>query len=112
MLPKPSRPILKMPHLEGSRQPPHEHSRRVQLNLPPPSSRHHSVDQAPPKPPRLRPRGVNVESSVMMSISSINRNMSVMESVLGKSVVPRRLRKGKKRGHRILCLDGGGVKVS
>lgn len=47
-----------------------------------------------------------------MSISSINRNMSVMESVLGKSVVPRRQRKLKKRGHRILCLDGGGVKVS
>ena len=48
----------------------------------------------------------------MMSISSINKNMSVMESVLGKSVVPRRKRKSKKQGHRILCLDGGGIKVS
>lgn len=50
----------------------------------------------------------------MQSISNINPNMSVMESVLGKSVVPMR-RKAKKMvdsGHRILCLDGGGVKVS
>ena len=56
---------------------------------------------------------MNPESSVMMSISTLNPNMSVMESVLGRSVVPmrRKLKKTTKRGHRILCLDGGGVKV-
>lgn len=49
----------------------------------------------------------------MKSISNINPNMSVMESVLGQSVIPlrRKMKKIGKRGHRILCLDGGGIKV-
>ena len=47
----------------------------------------------------------------MQSISTINRNMSVTESVLGRSVRPMRRKARKDRGHRILCLDGGGVKV-
>ncbi len=49
----------------------------------------------------------------MKSISRFRPNMAVTESILGRSTVPLRKikKKTKGRGHRILCLDGGGVKV-
>ena len=48
----------------------------------------------------------------MRSISRNNPGMSVVESVLGKSLVPlRRKLTESKKGQRILCLDGGGIKV-
>ena len=90
----------------------HKH---VQLDIPLPSvERQTGDDDLPPKkPPRLRKARQNPESSMMRSISNVNPNMSVMESALGHSVIPlrRKMKKFGKRGHRILCLDGGGVKV-
>lgn len=81
-----------------------------------PPQRHVHYDRLPKPAPgaslrHLRFRDVqDVESSVMRSMSSLNPRMSVTSSVLGTSVVPSRRKRGK-RGHRILCLDGGGVKV-
>ena len=89
------------PPAKAEPKPPPKNPKHVRLNVP------------PPKPPRARARRrqLNPENSVTMSVSMINPNMSVLESVLGKSVAPFRRKKKKEGGHRILCLDGGGVKV-
>ena len=107
----PHNDVLKQPdryyrhsHTSNHLAPPKRvHSDRVPMPAPGASLRH------------LRFRDIqDMESSVMKSMSSFNPRMSVTESVLGKSVVPQQkyMKMGnKKRGHRILCLDGGGIKV-
>ena len=62
---------------------------------------------------RLRGSLAALENSLSMSRSLFNPNMSVTESGLGTSVRPGQIKMHKKgqRGHRILCLDGGGIKV-
>ena len=105
---KPPHEALKH-HIEDSK---HGASKHVHLMLPAKASgyRRNTVDN----PTTRFHRRNDLESSVMTSISCINPNMHVTESVLGKSVVPARkkFKKSGKRGHRVLCLDGGGVKVS
>ena len=48
-------------------------------------------------------------SSVYPSI--VNPHMAVYQSILGSSVAPILFGAGKEKGERILCLDGGGIKV-
>ena len=45
----------------------------------------------------------------MRSLSTFNNDVDVLKSIIGESVVPH---KALAVGQRILCLDGGGVKVS
>lgn len=111
---KPLRPLLKV-HFGDHEHPPSKTpaTKHVRLDLPTPPRRHITDDHPRGRYPYHR-RLQNPESSVMRSVSIVNPNMSVMESVLGKSVVPMRMkpRRRDKKSHRILCLDGGGVKVS
>ena len=51
----------------------------------------------------------NRQSSVI-SLSEYNPRMQVMSSIIGESVVP--LDCEKQEGQKVLCLDGGGIKVS
>ena len=64
---------------------------------------------------RLRGSKAALENSLLETKSLLNPKMSVIQSELGiSSVMPEQMKTLKKGqgGHRILCLDGGGIKVS
>ena len=65
------------------------------------------------RPMHLRSSVAAMGSSLTTSKSLFNPKMSVIKSDLGTSVMPGQMKTLKKgqRGHRILCLDGGGIKV-
>ena len=114
------------PITNGRHSPPHPLPRsKPPQNLP----LHDSPDVSPPpKPPRKHHttaaaasgskrkvhshlkrhrRMQSPTSSVFQSL--VNPRMTVMQSILGSSVAPLLL--GASKGERILCLDGGGIKV-
>ena len=102
---------------QGQLRPPggkqHQKPKHVRLQLPPaPPRRHTMAVDCSIRQAHLRRIGQDPEGSVMRSISTFNNKMAVTESILGKSVVPRKRKKLMKNPIRILCLDGGGVKVS
>ena len=62
---------------------------------------------------RFRDPHAAQESNLCESKSLFNPKMLVIQSGLGTSVMPGQMKTLKKgqRGHKILCLDGGGIKV-
>ena len=50
-----------------------------------------------------------IRQSSTISLSEYNPRMRVMSSIIGESVVP--LDYEKQEGQKVLCLDGGGIKV-
>jgi len=106
--PPPLRSAMK-PHPDGRRHTDGmlEEKRHVQFLTQPPK-----VGESL-RPFRLRGPSAALESSLLMSKSLFNPNMSVTQSGLGTSVRLGQVKAYKKgqRGHRILCLDGGGIKV-
>ncbi len=80
----------------------------------PPTARRENFPQRYKRPANSRQKhfmrqisGGGASLSVMKSLR--NPQVSVMRSILGSSVAP--FLQGKKKGDRVLCLDGGGIKV-
>ena len=80
----------------------------------PPTARRENVPQKHKRPAQSRQwhfvrqsSGGGASLSVMKSLR--NPRVSVMKSILGSSVAP--FMHSKNKGDRVLCLDGGGIKV-
>ncbi len=76
----------------------------------PPTARHDNVPQRYKRGrQRLFARQASSGGSLSMMKSLLNPHVAVLTSMLGSSVAP--FMASEVRGERVLCLDGGGIKV-